>query len=152
MVDLEDEEGDEFRKQPRWRAREFGTALGQREFAFEVAPQAQGDEKLVQYLERREFVLVNDLAVAEHLLGGLFGPGEVLDSPMHKDALERHGLGQTFRPVRLRILKRQQRNPQQRRACQVRMVIGRGAEHDYGLMLPKELQSGQTQIAEGCGT
>jgi hypothetical protein len=50
VVDLENEERDEFGKQPRWRAREFGAALGQTEFALEVPPKAQRDQKLVQHL------------------------------------------------------------------------------------------------------
>ena len=67
VVDLKNEEGDEFGKQPRRCAREFGAALGQTEFAPEVAPQAQSDEKLVQHFERREFEFIDDLVVAEHL-------------------------------------------------------------------------------------
>ena len=66
MVDLEDEDGNEFGKQPPRRLRKFRATLGQPEFALEVAPQAQGDQKLVQHLERREFEFIDDLVVVEH--------------------------------------------------------------------------------------
>jgi hypothetical protein len=68
MVDLENEEGDQFSKQLRWGLRQVCATLGQAEFAFEVSPQAQGYQKVVQHLERREFVFIDDLVVAEHFL------------------------------------------------------------------------------------
>ena len=49
---------------------------------------------MVQDLERREFVFVDDFAEAEHFLGALFGPSEVFDRPVHEDALESLCLGQ----------------------------------------------------------
>lgn len=91
-----------------------------------MAPQAQGDQKLVQHLERREFVFIYDLALAEHFFSAFSRPLNMLDGPMHKDALEGHCLGQSDRTVFLRRLERQERRSQQRRAHQVRMVIGKG--------------------------
>lgn len=40
MVNLENEEGDKFRKQTCWCLRKFGAAFGEPEFALEMPPQA----------------------------------------------------------------------------------------------------------------
>ena len=108
---MENEEGNEFGKQPRWRGRKLCPALGQAKFPFEVAPQAQGDQKLVQHLERREFEFIDDLAVAEHFLGTFSGQVEVLNRQMNKDTLESHCLGQADCTVLLRVPKREQPSP-----------------------------------------
>ena len=137
--------GDEFGKQPGWRARQFCTTLGQTEFPLEMAPEAPGDQKLVQHLERREFVFIDDLAVAEHFLRAFSGPVKMFNRPMHKDVLESHGFGQTDSPVLLRVPKSQMRSPQQRETCQVRMVIRKGAKLDHGAMLPQGISRDQHQ-------
>ncbi len=69
------------------------------------------------------------------------------DCPMHEDALERLGLGQTDGPLLLRVLQRQQRRAQQRRVREIRVAIGKGAELDHGLMVPQGFRCCQTQKA-----
>ena len=64
---------------------------------------------------------------------------------MHEDALESHGLGQTDGTVLLREAKCQQRSPQQRGTCQVRMVIRKGVKLDHGAMLPQKISRDQNQ-------
>ncbi len=147
VVDLENEERDQFCKQTCRCPRKFGAAFGQPEFALEVPPQAQRDQKVVQDLERREFVFIDDLAVAEHLLRALSGPIKVLDRPVHEYTLECLCLGQADDSMVLRIAKRQQRRAQERRVRQVGMVIWKGAELDHGAMLPQGISRGQTQKA-----
>lgn len=48
MVDLENEEGDDFGKQLRWCARQLRAALGQAELTLEGPPQAQREQQVVQ--------------------------------------------------------------------------------------------------------
>ena len=43
--------------------------------------------------------------------------------------------------------ERHQRGAQQWRVHQVRMVVGKGAEFDHGLMLPQAISRGQNQKA-----
>ena len=117
------------------------------EFRFEVEPQAQGDQKLVQHFERREFEFIDDLALAEHFFCALSWPVKMLDSPVHKNALERHCLGQADGTMLLRVPKRQQPSTQHRRRGQVKMIIGKGAELDHGAMLPQDPPRCQTQKA-----
>lgn len=88
-----------------------------------MPPQAEGDQQIIQNFERREFVFVDDLAEAEHLLGALARPCKILDRPMHEDALEGLGLCQPDAPMLLRIPKRQQGRAQHGRMREVRMVV-----------------------------
>ena len=147
MVDLENEEGDEFGKEPPRGPRQLCAKLGQTEFAFEVPSQAQADQQVVQHFERREFVFIDNLAVAEHLARTSSRPVEMLDRPMDEDALERFRLGQSDGPVFLCILKRQQGRAQQWRLRKIGMVIGKGSELDHRTMLPQAISRGQTKSA-----
>ncbi len=79
-----------------------------RSAAPEVTPEAKGE----QHLERREFIFIDDLVIAEHFLGAVAGPVKVLDRPMHEDTLERLGLGQADSAVLLRVAQCQQRRTQ----------------------------------------
>jgi hypothetical protein len=78
----------------------------------------------MQHLERREFVFIDDLVVAEHFFGAAFRSIKMLYRPMHKDAFERLRLGQTDCAKLMRVLQGKQCRAQQRRMRQVRMVIG----------------------------
>ncbi len=77
----------------------------------------------MQDFERRELEFVDDLAVAEHLLGAFTRPCKILDRPMHEDTLEGLGLCQTDGTMLLRIAKRQQGRAQHERLREVGMVV-----------------------------
>src|SRR5690606_13823491 len=74
VINPQDEVWDQFGKQAARGARQLGAPLGQPEMALEVPPEAKGDQQVVQHLERREFVFVDDLIVAEHLLRAFARP------------------------------------------------------------------------------
>lgn len=69
-----------------------------------------------QNLKRREFILVDDLVVAEHFFGVFSRPIEMFHGPMNEDAFERFGLGEANRSILLGILQCQKCAAQQRRA------------------------------------
>jgi hypothetical protein len=56
-------------------------------------------------LERGKLIFVDDLKVAEHLLGGLPGPIKMLDGPVDEDTLESLGLAQADGTMLSRKLK-----------------------------------------------
>ena len=74
-----------------------------------------------------------------------FRASQMLNRPMHEDALERPGLGHTDGPVHQRVLQRQQRRTQQGQMREVRMIIGKGAELDHDGMLPQSNRRCQNQ-------
>ena len=85
----------------------------------------------MEHHERREFVFVDDLVVAEHFFGAFARPAEVLDSPMDEDPLERLGLGEADRAVFLRVLQSQECCAQHGRMREIGMVIRKWAELDH---------------------
>ena len=143
MVDLKDEERDELGKQPPRRLRKVRAAFRQPELAFEVPPQTQGDQEVMQHLKWREFVFIDDFAEAEHLFRAVSRPVKVFNRPVDKHPLERLRLGQADGPVFRSVLQRQHRRAQQSRMSEVGMVIGWGAERDHGAMLPQGFSRGQ---------
>jgi len=119
VVEIENKEGDELCKQPPRSLCQIRTTLGQPELTSVMTSQTQGDQQVMQHLERRELILFDNLVIAEHVFRAASRPIKMLYRPMNEDALECLRLRQTDGPVLLRVLQRQQRQP--RRAQQGRM-------------------------------
>jgi hypothetical protein len=150
VLDLENKKGDELGKQLARRLCQFCAALSQLELAFEVPPQTEGDQNVMQHLERWELVFIYDLVIAEHVVRAVSRPVKVLNRPMDEDTLERLCLGQTDGPVFLHVLQRQLRGPQHWRMREIGMVIGKGTEFDHVGMLPQSNPRCQNQKGPRC--
>jgi len=131
VINPQDEVWDQFGKQAARGVRQPGAPLGQPEFTLVVPPQAKGDQQVVQHLERRELVFVDDLVVAEHLFRAFARPVEMRDGPMDEDPLERIGLGEANRSVLLRVLEGQKCCAQHGRMREIGMVIRELSELDH---------------------
>ena len=129
--------------------RQLGAPLGQPELALEVPPEAQGDQQVVQHLERRELVFVDDFIVAEHFFGAFARPGEVLDGPMDEDPLERLGFGEADRAMILRVLQGQECCAQHGRMREIGMVIRELAKFDHVPFMARAERRCQAH-REGC--
>ena len=79
-------------------------------------------------------------------VGTLSGPGEVLDRPMHEDALEALCLDQSYGRVLLCIAECEQCSAQHRGMREVGTVSRKSAELDLGAMLPQSISQCQNQM------